>query len=152
MPKFLALALAVITAIVIAFCAPSAKSTSMRPPSIEDLRGNWLGQSANGEFARLTLDRTGHGVLALNYYPDQPVWRYKVAVEKAKRNPLGYELSIRATPIGHKHSLRIIEAVGFSNRINFQIADSTFKSVYSLTPELEAIDRIKTLIRTSRVK
>ena len=153
MPKFSALVQTVSIAIFFALLiVPGAKSTKVFPPSIEDLSGNWLGQSDNGEFVRLQLDRTGRGMLALNYYPKQPVWRYNVVVTKSEKNPLGYDLSISASPIGHKKSLRIVEAVGFRNRVNFQLAGDPFTSVYSLTPEIEALNRIKKLIRTSKVK
>ena len=130
----------------------AAGSISLIPPKISDLGGNWIGQSDAGEFARLALKPDGSGILAINFYNKQPIWLYRVKVSKPPKNPLGWELSIHATPIGHKHSLLIKSAEISIHRITFVEAADGFPTTYTLTPELDAMTRYNEMIRNSVMK
>lgn len=125
---------------------PSAQAIKVIPPKISELEGNWLGQSDNGEFARLQFANDGRGMLALNYYPKNPVWLYRVVIKRS--DPLSYDLEFKLTPIDSAPRLTLTDASASRHIINFQVESDPFNGVYALTPEIEALERINRLIKT----
>ena len=126
--------------------APSAQAIKVIPPAVSELNGNWLGQSDNGEFARLQLGKDGRGALALNYYPKNPIWIYRVSVTKS--DPLNHDLEFKLTPLDGAPRIELTNGSASRHKINFRVANDPFNGVYALTPEREALGRIIRLIKT----
>jgi hypothetical protein len=70
--------LPIIFGVVLALSGFAHANKRVRLPTMDDLATTWVGATAFGEYLRLELDKTGTGVLAIQYLRDKPARGYRI--------------------------------------------------------------------------